>query len=46
MNTKSLLLAAFLGLLACPLAGQDAERLYQQLCDDGDMLGCSLLGVM
>ena len=46
MKTKSLLIAGFLGLLACPLAGQDAERLYQQLCDDGEMLGCNLLGVM
>ena len=46
MKTKSLLVAAFLGLLAGPLAGQNAETLYQNLCDDGDMLGCDLLGQM
>ena len=46
MKTKSLLLAGFLGLLAGPVAGQNAESLYQQLCDDGDMLGCDLLGMM
>ena len=46
MKTKSLLAAGFLGLMACPLAGQDAAGLYRQLCDDGDMVGCSLLGVM
>ena len=46
MKTKSLLVAAFLGLIACPLAGQNAETLYQNLCDDGDMLGCDLLGQM
>ena len=46
MKTKSVLVACFLGLLACPLAGQDAAGLYQQLCDDGDMVGCSLLGVI
>lgn len=46
MKSESLLVTVFLGLLACPLAGQNSERLYQQLCDDGDMLGCDLLGVM
>ena len=46
MERKCLLAAAFLGLLACPLEGQIAERLYQQACDGGDMLGCDLLGLM
>ena len=46
MKRNSLLVAVFLGLLACPLAGQDAVGLYQQACDDGGMLECDLLGVM
>ncbi len=45
MTRESLRVAAFLGLLACPLAGQNPE-LYQRLCDSGDMLGCDLLGLM
>ncbi len=46
MKRKAVLVVVFLGLLTCPLAGQLAERLYQQACDGGGMLECNLLGIM
>ena len=41
-----LLVVAFMALWTSPLAGQDAEQLYQQACDDGGMGACHLLGLM
>jgi TPR repeat protein len=45
MKRKLLLIAVFLGLLACPLAGQDPETLRFS-CDAGDATACVVLGHM
>lgn len=46
MKRSSLLVVVFVGLLPCPLASQDSERLHQQACDSGDMVSCNILGLM
>ena len=46
MKPESALVVAFLGLLPCPLAGQDTERVRRQRCDGGDLLSCNVLGLM
>ena len=33
-------------VLPFPLASQDTEQLYQQACDDGDLLACNIFGLM
>ena len=42
MKRKSLLLVVLFAVSAC----QDAESLYRQACDGGEMRGCNNLGVM
>ena len=46
MNRTSLLVVLLLGLLSRPVTSQDTERLYQQACDDGDMVACNVFGLM
>jgi len=46
MKPESALVVAFLGLLPCPLAGQDTERVRRERCDGGDLLSCNVLGLM
>ena len=41
-----LLIVLLLWLLPPPVASQDAERLYQQACDDGDLVACNIFGLM
>ena len=46
MNRMSLLVVLLLGLLPRPVASQDTERLYQQACDDGDLVACNIFGLL
>ncbi len=45
MKPRPVLLVVFLGLLARPLAGQDAQ-LYGTACDGGALLSCNVLGLL
>ncbi len=46
MNGKSVSLLALLLLLPAMAAGQDAERLYSEACNEGDMIACNVFGLM
>lgn len=46
MKRTSLLVVFLLGLFSRSAASQDTERMYQQACDDGDLVACNVFGLM
>lgn len=46
MVRRSLLVVAFLGVLTCPVVGQDAQSVHREACDGGELLSCNVLGLM
>ena len=46
MKSRTPFIVVFLGLLACPLAGQDAQTEHRKACDLGELLSCNVLGLM
>ena len=46
MTRSWLFVVVLLTVLPRPVASQVTERLYQQACDDGDMIACNIFGLM
>ena len=40
MQSRSLFAVVFFGLLACPLAGQNAHTLHREACERGELPSC------
>ena len=46
MKRKTAMMVTLLALLPKEAASQGAENLYQQACDEGDMIACNVFGLM